>query len=299
MDSNTCKLLIGYGESKSAVGGDQLLRIAGEWFEQNKLTINHLTARDYLNKVRDFIWLFGINRPKDLSSKHVCEHITKLVREKNLSPSTIKGYVNAISSFCKYLIMQGLMTENPCQKIKRPKIEKSMPRYLNDEEYCLTLKMARICGIYREVLMGLKTGMRVSEMAKLEWSDIIFDSNVIIVRGKGNKIRSIPLHSELKTELLKTPLEKRKGHVFAQCCIRMWHYRFEPIRNAIPAYTECWDGRRVGRAYHLLRHTFATRLVMQGVSIFKVSKYLGHSSVAMTERYAHYIPRYDSDIEKA
>jgi integrase len=77
-----------------------------------------------------------------------------------------------------------------------------------------------------------------------------------------------------------------------------WTQALRPIQEAVPIFLEL-EGTRVGRGWHLFRHTFASRLVQAGVPVAKVSAWLGHSDIRTTMMHGHLAPGHDEGIEKA
>lgn len=149
------------------------------------------------------------------------------------------------------------------------------------------------------ILTALHTGMRIGELMGLEWQAIDFGNRQItvcksVVRNipsspKSNRIRHIPMTDTLVDELL--PMRKASGLVFPRPN-GSWLSDIITTKLIQKACDEA-GVRRVG--WHLLRHTFASRLVSRGIPIRAVQQLLGHSSVTMTERYAHLAPTVLSD----
>ena len=129
-----------------------------------------------------------------------------------------------------------------------------------------------------------------------EWKHIDFSHNIIIVpKSKNGRPRAIPLHKTLRKRLVK--LKKTSGFVFEECHPNVWCRELRRIKTSV--FTRNMSQNATGRGWHLFRHTFASRLVQAGVDIFKVSKWLGHTSVATTMIYAHMSPNnYDDDINR-
>lgn len=144
------------------------------------------------------------------------------------------------------------------------------------------------------ILIAFHTGMRIGEIMALEWSCVNFAKQQITVcrsvtRGvfdstKSNKIRHIPMTSTLMREL--KPHRKSSGLVFTR----------KDGQVLYDAATTRWIRKACDRAgvrrvgWHLLRHTFASRVVSRGVPIRTLQKLLGHASITTTERYAHLAP---------
>ncbi|MCX6792924.1 MAG: site-specific integrase [Candidatus Falkowbacteria bacterium] len=175
-------------------------------------------------------------------------------------------------------------------KIKLLKVQPQKFDFLSAEECQLLLDNCD--GVLREmVLVGLKTGLRFGELIALEWSDIDFKSNLMtvqksIARGrlgspKSNKIRYVPLLDDVSKVL--NARSKKRGLVFSKdgkkhlgpvLCLRWLHLACKTAGL-----------RKIG--WHTLRHTFASHLAQNGVSIVLIKELLGHADIKTTMRYSH------------
>ena len=131
--------------------------------------------------------------------------------------------------------------------------------------------------------MLLDTGCRLSEILDLRYDDVNYETNLISIWiNKGDRPRSIPMTARVKT-ILKTRQETRK---------------IKPFTVTIDQADKAWAWVRKEMklekdtqfVLHSLRHSCATRLVNKGVDLYVVKEYLGHSSIQVTERYAHLAP---------
>ncbi|MBE3042557.1 tyrosine-type recombinase/integrase [Candidatus Bathyarchaeota archaeon] len=155
-------------------------------------------------------------------------------------------------------------------------------RFLSIEEY---RKVLKICGPLERDMMQLYsgTGLRRGELLKLRWHHIAPDMRALRVpKGKGNKARTIPLNEICRDVLTRNRVDDTFS--FLQ-------------RYGSPSGQNRLCGRLAGQAKippfgpHALRHRFATQMIRAGVPIKIVSKILGHSSIATTERiYLHLLP---------
>jgi integrase len=212
---------------------------------------------------------------------------------------------------------------NPLQKVKPIKVDtKSRVRYLSaDEEMSLRYaidereqdirlgresgnewrdvrsyqKLPSIDGYFADhlkpmVLLGINTGLRRGEIFNLNWSDIDFGKKTLTVEGatsKSGQTRHVHLNSEIMPLLKEWKKQSKGGLVFAS---PVTGGRFNNIKRA-------W-GQLRDRAgisdfrFHDLRHTFASKLVMAGVDLYVVKELMGHSTIQMTERYAHLAPEH-------
>lgn len=136
------------------------------------------------------------------------------------------------------------------------------------------------------VLLSMNTGMRQGEVFKLTWSNVNFETKHLTVTGqtaKSGKIRHIPLNSEAFEVLEKWRNQNADGnrYVFA-------NRQGEPFDNVKKGWAKVLKSATIEDfRWHDLRHHFASRLVMAGVNLNTVRELLGHSSYAMTLRYAH------------
>lgn len=137
------------------------------------------------------------------------------------------------------------------------------------------------------ILLGCRAGLRRGEMAQLRWQDIDFANNQIYVApNKTDKHRFVPLAKDLRLAL-----ETAKNTTMDDFVV---HVGEESARNSnyfiTAAYKKHTEKLPFRCFLHKLRHTFASHLVQAGVDLYRVSKLLGHSSIKMTEIYAHLAP---------
>jgi len=140
------------------------------------------------------------------------------------------------------------------------------------------------------VLLGADAGLRRGEMANLKWEDVDFANNQLyIAPNKTENHRFVPMTQDLRNALEKA--HKRAKHEYVvTVCQPMKGNRCNPD-YLTTFYQEVAKAAGVDSFLHKLRHTFASQLVQNGVELYTVSKLLGHSSIQMTEIYAHLAPR--------
>lgn len=135
------------------------------------------------------------------------------------------------------------------------------------------------------VLLGCRAGLRRGEMAALKWEDVDLKNNQIyIAPNKTDKHRYIPLAADLRAALVAARKKAKGPWVVAVGVSR-------GSKDFLSKYYEKETSALPFRCHlHKLRHTFASHLVQNGVDLYRVSKLLGHSSIQMTEIYAHLAP---------
>jgi len=224
---------------------------------------------------------------------------------KMYSPKTAKNKLTAVRAFCAFLEKRDVIHKVPY--VTMPRIQKLPPRFLTDDEYRQVLTLAKKHHCYLEVLTVLQTGMRLGELRLLSWDDVHFDAGLIVLpKTKTNRPRAVPMTTTLKEAL--RAIQKDSGPVFpGRVYSGTSGYRdkhtfidqLKPIQEAMPeAFTDGMSNKSTGRAWHLLRHTFASRYVQAGGDIYRLAKILGHSNVTTTQVYAHLAPVKDEIMER-
>jgi len=149
---------------------------------------------------------------------------------------------------------------------------------------------------YVMILCGLRAGLRQGELLELRWDDVDLVKGVLRIRRaiydgvidvpKGGRMREVPLSDELRAALRKLPSRFAHGLVWPRADGR----NLTKGEAKWPLWRACKQAglRRVG--WHVLRHTFASHLVMRGVPLKAVQELLGHATIDMTMRYAHLAP---------
>jgi integrase len=155
-------------------------------------------------------------------------------------------------------------------------------RWLTIEEERRLLEKATNPKWLRPFLMfALHTGMRKGEIQKLCWQEVDFQRKIItVIKSKNGDKRSIPMSKTLYYVLKSIKVRDISGRVFP---ISDWSFR--------AAFGKALEKAEIKEFRpHDMRHTFATRLVQNGVDLYKVKELLGHKTISMTMRYAHHYP---------
>lgn len=214
--------------------------------------------------------------------------------------------VSSIRAFFKYLCVQRkLLDENPMQELETPKQKRAQPKYLTLEESLRLL--ASVEGKYKErdyciLTLFLNCGLRLSELVSINYTDIK-DNNTLVVRGKGNKERTVYLNeacvTAIRNYMAVRPVDKVRQKDKTALFLSSRFQRISPktVQHMVYGYLDkCGLGDR-GLSVHKLRHTAATLMYQHGnVDVLVLKEILGHENLGTTEIYTHLV---DEQLKKA
>ncbi|MDR3275424.1 MAG: tyrosine-type recombinase/integrase [Endomicrobium sp.] len=260
-----------------------------EYFNYSKTNKRAATScqnKILINKFLGFCTENNIKFLKDITIK--CLEDYKTVRmSTGIMPSTINQDLRVIKAMLQKAVEWKYLGSNICKSVKFFKLQVRPPRFLSDLE--IKALLSATTEIYKNMaVIGLYTGFRISEVYNLQWKDINFESNAVSVTPKhnftpkDNEFRSIPLNIKLKNFLLSIKPKGCNGtdYVIAErVYIGFVFKKFKKIFQK--------ELKLQNVTFHTLRHTFASHLVIKGISLFTISKLLGHSSIKTTMIYAH------------
>lgn len=234
------------------------------------------------NHIRQFLWY--------VASEPVRWNGSSLSARKPATLSTVAHYYRALHTFFNWLKSEELITENPLTRIKKPKEERKVIQALTPHEVNTLLSMLSsktFLDVRNRVIvmMLLDTGMRVNEMANLRLDDIDMKTGSILVRrGKGNKQRVVRIGHKCQKALWQYVTLYRRGNddrLFTDASGK-------PLEVGAIKLMIRRLGKRAGLKgvhIHRLRHTFAISFLRAGGDVFSLQYLLGHSTLAMTQRY--------------
>lgn len=227
------------------------------------------------------------------------KYIEDLRVRKGYRDATTARKVASIKSFFGFLSENGIVTEDPTESLGSPRVGRSLPKYLGEDEVTRLLDVAYQSGTNEgqrdAVIMELlyATGLRVGELVSLNMQDVNTDESYIRCIGKGSKERIVHLYPKALYELKRYFKGSRVAMLGS--------------RRAEPALFVNHRGERLTRQWvwtilktyaqkaqikqsitpHTLRHSFATHLLQNGASLRHVQEMLGHSSISTTQVYTH------------
>ena len=239
----------------------------------------------------------GIDDYNDVDYLMLRGYLTKLYDE-NLAKSSINHRLSALRSFFDYLLKEEFIKDNPFKLIESQKVGQRNPDFLFQEEMIDLLDSIETkddLGIRNKAMLELMyaSGLRCSEVANLQVSDIDFNQMVVLVHGKGGKDRYVPFHEYARDWLIKYIDEarnnlmiKNEGHNFIFVNKFGNPLTNRGIENIVDRVTFKYDATKKIHP-HTIRHSFATHLLNAGADIRTVQELLGHKNLATTQVYTH------------
>ena len=211
---------------------------------------------------------------------------------RDISSTTIQTYIRALRSFLTWCYEQEYISVNLPEKFRLPKAQRKTIDVLTDSEIlqllsCFNLRYLIHLRNYCMCSLMLDSGLRLHEVVVLTTYNLHIPEGYIIVDGKGNKQRIVPLGLSTRKALFRY-LSRRPGCASTDRVFLMSN--LEPVTDSTLRQMFRKLKKRSGilrlRA-HLLRHTFATRYLENGGDMYSLQQILGHTSLEMVKKYVH------------
>lgn len=220
------------------------------------------------------------------------------LNEKQYARRTVARRISALRSFYKFLVRENILGSSPLAKVRSPKLDKRLPTFLEESEIdeLLQLPDQKPLGLRDQAVLELlyATGCRVSELVGLTLERIDLGNRFVILLGKGNKERLVPLgHSccsalatyyPIRQELMLKYHVEEHGFVFVNN--RGGVLTDRSVRRILDKYINQLAMRKQVSP-HTIRHTFATHLLTHGADLRAVQELLGHANLSTTQIYTH------------
>ena len=271
----------------------------GNLKEVRNLSDNTLIS--YKHDVRSFIDFISTHTGSEVSIKYLNDmkisdfrSFLSYLRNKDISSTSIARIISSLKSFFNYLLNTNLIESTIVQSLRTPKQKKSLPRPISSELAIETIKHAQ--DMEKEKWIGMRNksilmllygcGLRISEALNLNFEDIN-ENDYLIIKGKGNKERMVPLMDYVKNDIENYIHECPKnfmkddplfvGKRLDRLSPRIIQYVLEKIRHNLSLPETATP--------HALRHSFATHLLDSGGDLRTIQELLGHSSLSTTQKY--------------
>jgi integrase/recombinase XerC len=293
-------------------GGVDLLpqaELRKEWAEKfyNYILVekngSRLTGENYRRDISGFEQFMvakagaGFNW-KEVQVIHIRSYLAWLNHE-NYARRTIARRISSLRSFYKFLLREEYVGQNPFAKVRTPKLDKRLPVFLEETEIdsLLDLPDATPLGLRDQAVLEMlyATGCRVSELAGLRLTDVDLSGLFVLLHGKGNKDRIVPIGHTCKDAFLRyyaqsrSPLMEKyhvEEHQYVFVNNRGGVLTDRSVRRILDKYVQKLALQK-NVSPHTIRHTFATHLLEHGADLRAVQELLGHASLSTTQIYTH------------
>jgi integrase len=202
------------------------------------------------------------------------------------SPASVNRKLELLSRILSMAVDYGMIPSNPCQRVRKFRLNNRRERYLSVEEEGRLMKMllGRKSYLRPIVILALNTGMRRGEILNLEWWQVDFNSDrLIVTKSKSGKPRHIPMNQIVRETLLELK-ETSNGMLVFESKRNPGHPILDPKKGFKAALK---DAEIENFRFHDLRHTAGTRLAEAGVDAFTIKDILGHASIQTSAIYVH------------
>ncbi len=275
------------------------------WAEQHKRESTIAIEKNYWRQLLEFTGAkrLGDVRPRDIERfKSILKR--KGMRGRPLADESINDALRHLQAIYNHALKLGLFNgTNPVLNVARFKIPKSTPDFLSQDEIGKLLLAAEEHSrqLHWVCLLGIYCGLRKKEIVCARWEWFDFENKLLRVRNsngfeiKDSEERSVPLSSRIH-EVLG---EQDGGEGYLLTSSRpnegKYRYRYDPRKS----FATIAKTAGVPRAtFQLMRHTFGSQHAIAGTSIYKISKWMGHSSVDVTAKHYAGLQEYDEDIDR-
>lgn len=274
------------------------------FFEDNYLPLVEISNKpETVKKTKEHmkLWIGPVVADfpmKDIGIQHV-ERILINMSKAGRAPRTIQYVFITFGAVWTNAKLKGFVEDD--SPSKHPDFVRSLPKVNNRKERFLTLPEEnklleelekRSLAVRNMAIISLDCGLRFGEISNLKWDVVDFsDKSLFVVNGKGDKNRIVPMTNRVSAVLSEIGPGANHDYVFEG----RFGGRINKVSNSYFKAVKAakLNGKNVKRLFkadfHTLRHTYASRLLKSGASLYDVSKLMGHSTISVTERYGHLV----------
>ena len=265
------------------------------------------TMQAYLRDLADYEgWLAARRKTADAVAQNTIEAYLRDLTKRGFAPSTVSRRLSAVRQFHQFLVDEGHRMDDPSDGLEPPRRDKPLPKVLSEADIDALIATAqreaaqadpakpagwraRRMHCLLEILYA--TGLRVSELVSLPASAAKGQREAIIVRGKGNKERLVPLsgpaHAAMAAYCGVRPRDRRTSPWLFPADSETGHLTRQAFARDLKALAgrAGLGGKPISP--HVLRHAFASHLLARGANLRGLQKLLGHADISTTQIYTH------------
>lgn len=261
-------------------------------FSQHTLTAYKTDLEQYSNYLKQ---QFELDDIEHVSHTIIRSWIVSMM-DANMNSKSINRKISTLKTYYKFLLREGLIQNNPMNKIVSPKVPKRLPQFVEQSQMISLLEDVdfenSFDGFRDRLILEFfyATGMRISELSGLKQVDVDIHRKLIKVLGKRNKERIIPISDEIIPLInqylnLKDSIGLSDNSYFfvRNNGEKMYNEKiYRMVKSELSKVTTIQK-----KSPHVLRHTFATHMLNNGADLNAIKEILGHSSLAATQVYTH------------
>jgi integrase/recombinase XerD len=265
-----------------------------------------------LTRYLDFLASRHIRDLKQVTADVASEFLQTL-HNQGLSPRSVMRSFSAVRGFHRFLLGDGVVPHDPTQSIDTPKVARTLPGVLSQDEVERILAQPAPSGNDRKMLwvrdraileVLYATGIRVSELIRMKIHDVSAETGIVRVFGKGSKERLVPIGPSALSWIARYKrdarlLLQRRGAAHDTLFLNA---RGSPLtRMAIWKIVQTYVRKaKISKDVHphTFRHSFATHLLEGGADLRAVQEMLGHSDIATTQIYTHIDREYLKEVHR-
>ena len=239
---------------------------------------------------------YNKNTSIDNISNEDLKRYIKYLNDNGLNEKSIARNISSLKSFYKFLVISKYISSNTSDSLYLPKIKKSLPSTLTEEEVFSLLNIELVDNFsYRNKAMLellYASGLRVSELVNLKLQDVDFSQDIIRTFGKGSKERIIPIGDYAKEYLEKYIYEYRGSMLKRETSEYIFlnnHGKQMTRQGFFKIIKKIAKEKGINKELspHTLRHSFASHLLKYGADLRTIQELLGHSDISTTQIYTH------------
>jgi integrase/recombinase XerC len=235
----------------------------------------------------------GIEEWQRVDSQHVRSFAAAEFR-RGQSPRTIQRRLSALRSFFNYLLREQVLSANPAREVQAPKAKKRLPATIDVDQMSrlLSFRTDEQLSVRDKAIMELfySSGLRLSELVGLDFTDLDLADQTVRVLGKGNKTRIVPVGRYAVTALSNWLRERATITLLGEQALFIAKTGRRLGARAVQLRIAGWAQRQglgVHVHPHMFRHSFATHLLESSQDLRGVQELLGHANISTTQVYTH------------
>jgi integrase/recombinase XerD len=255
--------------------------------------------KDDLNQLADFCKKKNLNI-LELDEKKLEEYLSKFINQ-GFEKTSLARKISTYTQFFNFLIDEKLIDNNPTKDIKQPKLDSKLPVILSvsDIQNLINFSKQDISnlGVRFNCMIEIMyaTGIRVSELVTMTLASLYQDKNFIIISGKGNKERLVPISKDtqdtinnyLKIRSFFFNKDKEVKWLFPSKQSKIGHITRQRFSQLLSSLADGANLKAKKISPHKLRHAFASHLLANGADLRSLQLMLGHEDISTTQIYTH------------